>query len=142
MLDAYKKKRKAFNDLMHKKWAKLAREGIEGVANPFDFKGWNVERLRTMEKVETHPLKAGHTFSSRDILYLRVAEKENHRGIIIKVNRSDDQQFVASRIDFYVRATFADKSGWVVSTAMCREGGNVLKIPPQYCVTEAELTNH
>ena len=94
-----------------------------------------------MEEVEAHPLKAGHSFSSQDIVYLRVAEEANHRGIVIKINRSDDQQFVASGIDFYVRATFMDKSGWVVNTAMCREGGNVLKIPPNYCVTEVELTN-
>jgi hypothetical protein len=141
VLDAYKKKRKVFNDLMRKKLAKLVREGIEGAANPFDFKGWNVEQLRTMDEVETNPLKAGHTFYSRDILYLRVAEEANHRGIVIRVNRSDDQLFVATGIDFYVRATFTDKTGWVVSTAVCREGGDVLKIPPQYRVTEPELTN-
>jgi hypothetical protein len=142
VLDAYKKKRKAFNDQMRKKRAKLAREGVEGGGvNPSDFKGWNVERLRTMDEVETHPLKVGHTFSSRDILYLRVAEEANHRGIVIRVNRSDDQQFVASGIEFYVRATFADKCGWVVTAAVCREGGDILKIPPQYRVTEVDAKN-
>ena len=140
--EAYKKKRKAYNDQMPSKRAKTAREGLKASAdvNPADYDGCNLDRLRTMVEVEAHPLMAGHSFSSRDIMYLRVAEEANLRAIVIKINRSNDQHFVATGIDFYVRATFTDRLGWTVHAAVCREGGDVLKIPPKYRVAEAELS--
>ena len=67
---------------------------------------------------------AGHSFASRDIMYLCVAEEANIRAIVIKINRSDNQQFVATGIGFYVRATFTDGLGWTVTAAVCREGGD------------------
>ena len=33
-----------------------------------------------------------------------------------------------------------DRLGWTVHAAVCREGGDVLKIPPKYRVAEAELS--
>jgi hypothetical protein len=135
--DAYKKKRKAFTDQQRKNRANLACEGLKVSedVNPSDYKGCNLDRIRTMDKVEAHPLMANHTFSSRDIVYLRVAEEANLRSIVIKINRSDNQQFVASGIDFYVRALFTDGVGWLVTTAVCRDGDDILKIPPSHCVT-------
>ncbi len=140
--EAYKKKRKAYNNQMRSKRAKLAQEGLEASTdvNPADYNGCNLDRLQTMAEVEAHPLMAGHSFSSRDIMYLRVAEEANLQAIVIKINRNDDQQFVATGIDFYVRATFTDRLGWTVNATVCCEGGDVLKIPPNYCVAEAELS--
>ena len=80
-----------------------------------------------------------HTFLSRDIMYLRVAEEANLRSIVIRINRSDNQQFVATGIDFYVRAFFTDSVGWTVTAAVCCDGDDILKIPPNYCVTDFEL---
>ena len=122
MWEAYKKKRKAYNDQMHKMRVKLARKGLEqgsSNVNPSDYKGCNLDRIQTMEEVEAHPLMAGHSFSSRDIMYLRVTEEANLRSIVIKINRSDNQQFVATGIDFYIQAIFTDRVGWTVTTAVC-----------------------
>ena len=82
---------------------------------------------------------ASHTFTSRDILYLCVAEEANLRSIVIKINRSDNQQFVVTGIDFYVRAIFTDRVGWTVTAAVCRDGDDILKIPPNFRVTAPEL---
>ena len=120
--EEYKKKRKAFNDQQRKKRAKLARQVHEGSAdiNLSEYKGCNLDRIRVIEEVEANRLMVNHTFSSRDIMYLRVAEEANLRSIVIRVNRSDNQQFVATGIDFYVRAIFTDSVGWTVTTAVCR----------------------
>ncbi len=32
---------------------------------------------------------------------------------------------------FYVNATFSEKVGWRVQTTICREGDDILKIPPK-----------
>ena len=84
--EAYKKKRKAFDDQQHKKRAKLARLGLEGHAeNLSAFKGSNIDRIRTMEEVEDHPLMANQTFFSRDILYLRVAEEATFDQLLLRL---------------------------------------------------------
>ncbi len=78
--EAYKKKREAFNDQQRKKKAKLARLGHESSAdmNPSsEYKGCNLNRIRTIEEVEANPLMVKHTFLSRDIMYLCVAEEAN-----------------------------------------------------------------
>ncbi len=80
-----------------------------------------------------------HTFSLRDIMYLHVAGEANLQSIVIRINRSDNQQFVATGINFYVRAFFTDSVGWTVTAAVCCDGDNILKIPPNYRVTDFEL---
>ncbi len=103
--EAYKKKGKAFNDQQQKKREKLARledEGSGDMNASSEYKRCNLDWLRTIDKVEANPLMVKHTFLLRDIMYLRVAEEANLRSIIIRINRSDNQQFVATGIDFYV----------------------------------------
>jgi hypothetical protein len=138
---AYKKKRKAFNDKNRKKRAKVARELLEGCDRKDNtiYKGCNVEFLRTMDEVESNRLMVNHTFSSRDIVYLRVAEEANLRSIVIKVNRSDNQQFVATGIDFYVRAFFTERDGWTVHAAVCRDDDDITSIPESFCVTALDV---
>ena len=46
---------------------------------------------------------------------------------------------MATGIDFYVRAFFTDLVGWTVTAAVCHEDDDILKIPPNYCVTDLEL---
>ena len=136
----YKKKRKKYNDQQRYNRTKLAREALESRDTKLgQFLGCNSNCLRTMVEVESSPLLAGHTFSSKDILHIRVAEEANLRGIVLRINRSDDFNFVATGIDFYVRASFTESTGWTVNCAVCREGADILKIPPSFKVMEAEI---
>ena len=54
-----------------------------------------------------------------------------HRGIVIKVIRSDDTNFVAVGPEFYVRGSFTKNDGWTANSVVCREGGDLLQIPPK-----------
>ncbi len=103
---AYKKKRKAYNDKERNKRAKMA---WEAGLNAAVYSGCNNNQLRTMNDVESGPLLVGHSFSTKDILHLHVAEEANLQGIVMKVCHSDDQNFTASGVNFYVRASFVKK---------------------------------
>ena len=125
---AFKKKRKAYNDKQRYTKAKIARNNPN--CNESRYTGCNSDQLQPMTEVEAGPLLVNHTFSSKDILHLRIAEEANLRGIVIRVTRSDDQNFHVIGVDFYVRASFTQKDGWKVLSAVCREGGDLLTIPP------------
>ena len=85
-----------------------------------------------MNDVKSGPLLVGHSFSTKDILHLHVAEEANLQGIAMNICRSNDQNFTASGVDFYVRASFTEMVGWTVHSAVCREGDDVLQIPPKF----------
>ena len=53
-----------------------------------------------------------------------------HRGIVFKVVRSDVTNFLVIGADFYVRASFTSTDGWTANCVVCREGGDLLQIPP------------
>ncbi len=56
----------------------------------------------------------------------------NLRGISTRAHRSDLINLIVVGINFYFNASFFEHSGWVVHTAVCWEGDNVLQIPPKY----------
>jgi hypothetical protein len=91
-----------------------------------------------MSDVESAPLLVGHSFSTKDILHLRVAEEAILQGIVMKVVRSNDQNFTASGVNFYVWASFTERVGWTVHSAMCWEGGDLLQIPPKFRVDPSD----
>ncbi len=132
---AYKKKRKAYNDKEHNKRAKIARDAGLNVSV---YSGCNHDQLRTMNNIESAPLLVGHSFSTKDILHLRVAEEAILQGIVMKVGRSNDWNFTASGVDFYVRVSFTERVGWTVHSAVFREGGDLLKIPPKFRVDPSD----
>ncbi len=84
-----------------------------------------------MQEVDSHPLLEGHPFSGKDILHLRIAEEAIYCGIATRINRSDDTNLTVVGVDFYVRASFTTMSGWTTNCVVCREGGDVLIIPPK-----------
>ncbi len=49
----------------------------------------------------------------------------------MKVIHSDDMNLIVAGLDFYVNGTHIEKVGWKVHCAICREGGDILKIPPK-----------
>ncbi len=50
----------------------------------------------------------------------------------MRAHRSDLMNLFVVGINFYVNALFFEHSGGVVHTAVCREGDDVLQIPPKY----------
>jgi hypothetical protein len=84
-----------------------------------------------MVEVEKSGLIANHTFKSKDLLQLRISEEANLRGINTIAIQSDHTNLTVMGVNFYVNATFSEKVGWRVQTAICREGDDILKIPPK-----------
>ncbi len=73
----------------------------------------------------------GDTFKNKEVLRLWISEEANLRGITTRANRSDLMSLILVGINFYVNALFYEHSGWVVHTAVCHEGEDVLQIPPK-----------
>jgi hypothetical protein len=94
--------------------------------------GAQIEQLHPMSKVETHRLLEGDTFKNKEVLQLCISKEANLIGISTRAHRSDLMNLIVVGINFYVNALFFEHSGWVVHTAVCREGDNVLQIPPKY----------
>jgi hypothetical protein len=129
VLAAYLVKRKAFTNRdchRHMKKSKLEAKLSATVS------GAQIEQLRPMSKVETHHLLEGDTFKNKEVLQLRISEEANLRGISMRAHRSDLMNLIVVGINFYVNALFFEHSGWVVHTAVCWEGDDVLQIPLKY----------
>ena len=75
-------------------------------------------------------MEEDHTFLSKDILNLRIVEETNLRCIKMKVERSDSTNFILVGIQFYVSGSFSENGGWKANTVVCRDGDDLLKIPP------------
>ncbi len=103
--------------------------------------GAQIEQLHPMSKVETHRLLEGDTFKNKEVLQLRISEEANLRGICTRAHRSDLMNLIVVGINFYVNASFFEHSGWVVHTAVSREGDDALKIPPKYRI-DPSITSH
>ena len=65
-----------------------------------------------MNDVESNCLEEDHIFVTKDILNLHIAEEANLRCIKMKVERSDDTNFIVVGINFYVSGTFSENAGW------------------------------
>jgi hypothetical protein len=85
-----------------------------------------------MTDVESNRLEEDHTFVTKDILNLRIAEEANLRCIKMKVERSDGTNFIVVGINFYayVSGSFSENAGWTANIVVCRDGDDLLKIPP------------
>jgi hypothetical protein len=127
LLQCYAKARKAYTD----------KQGIACVkSNKSQSKssfcsGNQNEQLCTMKEVERFCLIDNQTFKSKDVLQLRISEEANLRGITMIAIWSDHTNVTTIGLNFYVNATFSEKVGWTVCTAICREGDDILKIPPK-----------
>ena len=74
--------------------------------------------MRLMMEVELHPLQIEHTFPTKNITLLRIAEEANLWGVRIILKRSDTHQIrsVGLQDTFYVVAYFSDsRSEWKIT---------------------------
>jgi hypothetical protein len=70
--------------------------------------------------------RMGDSFQAKDTLRMRIAEEANLRNKEITIVRSDAMQLVVVGVDFYVKANNTERRGWVVTTAICREGDGIV----------------
>jgi hypothetical protein len=126
-LKHYKAARKKYTDKQ-----RLARvASTKSVFTSLICSGCQDDHLRPMGDVDKNRLSENQTFQSKDVLHLRIAEEANLRGITTRAVRSDSTNMTVVGITFYVNATFSEKLGWTVQSAVCREGDDILKIPPK-----------
>ena len=122
VLKANAKKRKASTD----KHCCARVKAVQSVSHLSGYSGHNSTQLRTMKDVESNCLEEDHTFATKDILNLCLAEEANLRCI----KMSNSTNFIVVGINFYVSGSFSENGGWTAKTVVCRDGDDLLKIPP------------
>ena len=85
-----------------------------------------------MADVESYCLEENHNFATKEMFNLCIAEEANLRCIKIKVERSDPTNLTIVGYNFYVSGSYSESSGWTAHIVVCREGDDLLKIPPKF----------
>ena len=114
----WRKQRKAWTD----RRARQRRHQRAGIADLIQYTGDSTRTLRLMSVVQQRRLMSGESFETKDILRMRIAEEANLGNKEITTVRSDKYQLLVVGEDFYVKANNTERRGWVVSTAVCRDG--------------------
>ena len=109
-----------------KRWtdrrARLRRNERIGNGDLLVYTGDASPLLRLMTVVQQRRLMVGDSFENKDTLRMRIAEEANLANKEISTVRSDTMQLVVVGVDFYVKANNTERRGWVVSSAICRNG--------------------
>lgn len=85
--------------------------------------------LRMMTDVQQRCLMPGDSFKSKDNVRMRFAEEANLRLKQITTIRSDNAQLLlVVGVDFYVKVNHPERRGWVVSSAICRDGDGAMPV--------------
>jgi hypothetical protein len=127
LLKCYAKARKAYTGKQRTAHVKSDKS----LSKSSSFTGKQNDRLHTMNEVEKSGLIDNQTFKSKDVIQLCISEEANLHGINTIAIQSDHTNITVIGVNFYVYATFTEKVGWRVQTAICREGDDILKIPPK-----------
>ena len=122
-LKAYRVERKRWTD----RRARQRRHAERNVdMDILHYSGDCTPMLRMMTEVQQRRLMVGDSFQAKDTLRMRIAEEANLRNKEITIVRSDAMQLVVVGVDFYVKANNTERRGWVVTTAICREGDGIV----------------
>ncbi len=127
LLQHYAKARKAYTDKQQTAHVKSDKS----MSKSSSFTGKQNDQLCTMNKVEKSGLIDNQTFKSKDVLHFHISKDANLCGINTIAIQSDHTNVTVIGINFFVNATFSEKVGWRVQTAICWEGADILKIPPK-----------
>jgi hypothetical protein len=134
----YRKSRNSFTDKLRLALMKsMSNKGISTSLQKSQkghFTGDPNKMVRPMEYVKSHHLLIGHTFQLKKMLQIRIAEEANLCLIKVKTIRSDFNNLIVAKRNFYVCATHSVQCGWQVSKACCREGDNFSIIPKNHRV--------
>jgi hypothetical protein len=114
-----------------KKWRKERKRYTDGVAlqkrrellDDFTFDestytGVLSDKIRLMSQVEDSPMKVGHTYPTKEIVLIRIAEEANLSGCMIKIARSCSQRVIASGArdghTFCIKVLYTNVHSWKV----------------------------
>jgi hypothetical protein len=145
-LDNYKKKRKAYTDAKQMEMAKQLAEA-DITTSPqrcqmHSYIGDQTPSIRLMMVTKAHPLVAGQMFQHKETLQICIAEEANLCNIKVKIVWSSHVTYIVGGYNFYVAAGYQMQTGWLVRVACCREGDDVLRIPPNsHYFDERQLRN-
>ena len=118
--------RKAYTDKKERERQKRASLG-SNESTDIEYSGVLDERLRLMTDVEMSPILIGHTFPTKEVLLIRMAEEANFCGCQIAIQRSDNFKVHAHGMggsSFSIQATYSTISGWKVTSCLTREVAN------------------
>jgi len=121
------KARKKFNDQERYKKAKANGSSTEN-KDPAEFTGVIDDQLRPMSRVKDYRLEKGHTFPSKEILWLRIAEEANLGSKYLTTYRSDAFHLIVFADRFFVGATFIADVGWKMNIVSIRDGDEGLNL--------------
>jgi hypothetical protein len=87
-------------------------------------------------------LVAGQTFQHKETLQIHIAEEAILCNIKVKIVWSSHVTYIVRGYNFYLAAGYQIQMGWLVRVACCREGNDILRIPPSaHYFDERKLCN-
>ncbi len=145
-LDNYKKKRKSYTDAKQMEIVKQLAEADITTSPQWhqmhSYIGDQTPSIRLMMVIEAHPLVAGQMFQHKETLQIRIAKEANLCNIKVKIVQSSHVMYIVGGYNFYAAAGYQMQTGWLVRVACCREGDDVLRIPPNsHYFDERQLCN-
>ncbi len=117
-LDRWEKDWRSTKDKARRALAHQVNQGEGSLDDSRSFTGVCDLTMRLMTEVKLHPLQIEHTFPTKNITLLRIAEEANLWGVRIILKRSDTHQIrsVGLQDTFYVVAYFSDsRSEWKIT---------------------------
>ena len=115
----WRKERKKYTDrLALIKRKGLSKADVQGYDTSDEFTGVLVEKLRLQTQVEDTPMMVGHTYPTKEIVLLRIAEEANVSGCMISFVRSDTQRVNATGHrdghKFCIKVVYNNAHAWKV----------------------------
>ena len=107
----YRKTRKDYTDKL--RLARMRRDP-EGTLPSDTFTGCRTPYLCTEAEVESAGLEVGHTFPTKDLLLMHIAEVVNLRGMEFLTSRSDVLTLGCHGTHFCVEAHHSELNGWTL----------------------------
>ncbi len=107
----------------------------------FEYSGVVDARLWLISDVEVTPLLKGHTFPTKEILLIQIAEEANYCGCQIAIVRRDNYQVYVwgcAGSLFKIKAFCSVKLGWKVTTIQTREATKANDDPAEKIVYDGE----
>ena len=97
LIKKWRKDRKKYTDhlaLMKRKGK--STDDVQAYDTSEEFTGVVVEKIRLQTQVEETPMMVGHTYPTKEIVLLRIAEEANVSGCMISIVRSDSKRVTAT----------------------------------------------
>ena len=116
----YRKTRKEYTDRL--RIDRMKRDPEDTLPSD-DFTGCCTPHLCTEAEVEFNGLQVGHTFPTKDLLVMRIAEEANLRAIEFLTSRSDVLTVKCHGTRFNVEAHHSELNGWRVRVCATRDAG-------------------